>query len=305
MDSILYKYRSLSHSLVDCLAHTPIQVRDRTLDIIRKKELWFASANSLNDPRDAKQDMNAEYERARRKLPQLFSGENLLRRQALMPIPNSLEQAKSGGKIANFNRMIDDLTAKYGILSFAKTPTNDLMWSHYSDSSKGICLGFKFPHGGWDLGDIGVSNISTMLPTTRGDDVKYCSRPPHVDVLLKLLEDAVVLSVLIDSLDETTARAKLIREYNDNQLESLCDMILFTKPDSWAYEGEFRLVSPKIGACRFPPRTLVEVVFGEHIDPIDIGRIRQLFTGPEWSHVQFRQAQLIPGTYALETTSVC
>jgi hypothetical protein len=39
----------------------------------------------------------------------------------------------------------DDLNREKGLVCFSADWRNPLLWAHYSDKQKGLCLGFEFP----------------------------------------------------------------------------------------------------------------------------------------------------------------
>lgn len=43
-----------------------------------------------------------------------------------------------------FKQIIDNFRKGHGITCFSKTYKNALMWSHYADKHKGVCIGFDF-----------------------------------------------------------------------------------------------------------------------------------------------------------------
>ena len=45
-----------------------------------------------------------------------------------------------------FQTLRDDMCARRGVLCFSRTWHNPLLWSHYADKHRGICLGFEVPH---------------------------------------------------------------------------------------------------------------------------------------------------------------
>ncbi len=44
-----------------------------------------------------------------------------------------------------FNKTLSDLSEAQGVLCFSKIWDNPVLWSHYADKHKGICLGFDVP----------------------------------------------------------------------------------------------------------------------------------------------------------------
>jgi Protein of unknown function (DUF2971) len=44
-----------------------------------------------------------------------------------------------------FQKNKDDLSKKYGLICFSSKWDNPVMWSHYADRHKGVCVGFDVP----------------------------------------------------------------------------------------------------------------------------------------------------------------
>lgn len=83
----------------------------RTLEILRERKLFFPTADSLNDPFEFEFRLKADH----------INGAKI--------DPVSFAKAKSDMK-------------RYGVLALSEVNNNVLMWSHYSDEHKGLCLGF-------------------------------------------------------------------------------------------------------------------------------------------------------------------
>jgi len=67
-----------------------------------------------------------------------------------------------------------DYNDKVGILSLTATPAHTLMWSHYADSHKGVCLEFCTSEGSF---------------FSRAQSVNYAQDFPHLEIL-RLINDA-------------------------------------------------------------------------------------------------------------------
>ncbi len=96
---------------------------DRTISILRDKQIYFPAAHKLNDP---------------------FEFQFHLKTSTVHGIainPASLEDAK--GQMKN-----------YGVLALSEVNDNILMWSHYADKHRGICIEFERTDtndlGNWD-----------------------------------------------------------------------------------------------------------------------------------------------------------
>jgi len=96
---------------------------DRTISILRDKQIYFPAAHKLNDPLEFDFDLTTS-------------------RVNGVPIdPVSLEDAKAQMK-------------NYGVLALSELNNNILMWSHYADKHRGICIEFERTDtnelGNWD-----------------------------------------------------------------------------------------------------------------------------------------------------------
>ena len=134
----LFKYRSLSSI--------------NTYKIFINKKLHFSAPKDFNDPFDCK--INA-----------VMSDEGGLARS--LGISNKdVKSAIENG--CDINNTIDSVLNTKGICSFSKEKDNILMWSHYADSHRGICLEF----------DITKDYDFFVVPII----IKYKGEYPTVDV---------------------------------------------------------------------------------------------------------------------------
>lgn len=124
----LYKYRSLSKDSNDYRY---------TMDIFANVQLWFSAPKDFNDPFDCKlvpqisSTKSFAYAMAQRQTE--FNSNNVDVEKAIAQTPNVQDYVKK----ATFNVM-----NRCGILSLTKMNDDILMWSHYADNHKGICLEF-------------------------------------------------------------------------------------------------------------------------------------------------------------------
>lgn len=119
--------------------------------LLTKNEIYFASADQFNDPFDTKlpfryknEDLTPEnlfqklYITAKEMHPELSEQE----------IHKMCYERQYSGSFDNgqywkdeYERIKNRLNDEFGILSLAERKDNILMWSHYSDSHKGFCVG--------------------------------------------------------------------------------------------------------------------------------------------------------------------
>lgn len=117
--------------------YMPVDLLDeRVRPVFEEGKLWFSSPAYFNDPFDCKI------------YPKVPSDEELAKYLALNA-ENATPQdyniilegiRKSTGDITK--RAIDDIMNKSGVKCFTPNNANILMWSHYTNSHKGICLEF-------------------------------------------------------------------------------------------------------------------------------------------------------------------
>jgi hypothetical protein len=140
LPSKLYKYRSLATA----------QEQDRVREIVLENKIYFPSAKSFNDPFDLNPsfDLTAprnvqrkDYERLSKNFEGL--GRKERRKEARLVMKTSMKPsnvaATTRGIQAEHARAIAE---KVGVLCLSKKRNDILMWSHYADSHKGVCLEF-------------------------------------------------------------------------------------------------------------------------------------------------------------------
>jgi hypothetical protein len=122
-----------------------------------------------------------------------------------------------------------DLNEEKGLVCFSSGWRDPVIWAHYSDNHRGLCLGFDIPDAGGDVDDVGY--------------VSYVERPLTFPNSFLQLDDA--------------ERYKIVRK------------TLFTKSINWEYEHEVRWwgpLAPEENGLRFlefdDTLRIVEVIIG-------------------------------------------
>jgi hypothetical protein len=230
---ILFKYRKFDKSC---------------LELLLNRELWFASPATLNDPFEAESSMHEVLDAV----------------WARYPIP--AEERKI------YEEYLHQQLSSAGICSFSKARKNQLMWSHYADEHKGVCIGFKEqkirPQG---------SNIYPI-------DVTYQDKYPFENII---------------------ERFNYFEKFPGmNNLNAITGDILYsilgTKYTSWKYERERRLVFAKSVAHKFEPEAVNSIAFGLRMAERDRKTLRNLLSGGEWEHVKWFESIKSETKYSLE-----
>lgn len=144
-------------------------------------------------------------------------------------------------------RQLDHMMKSRGVLSLASQWNSPLMWSHYADEHKGICIEY---------------DISRAV----------CKKPKKVDYKGGR---GIYISQIVDLIFNNTVRAK----------EEIEHKYFYTKAGQWNYEEEWRYVSEDQGA-RSVPFHLSGIYFGMRCEISVVSSIVKLLDGAE-SKVSF------------------
>lgn len=230
---ILFKYRKFEKSC---------------LELLLNRELWFATPASLNDPFEGESSfskvLDAVWER--------------------YPFPKEERD--------HYHDVIKKQLSKTGICSFSKARKNQLMWAHYADEHKGVCIGFREqlirPAG------------SMIFPI----DVTYQDKYPFQEIIERFHH--------------------FENQPGMNNIQSIAGDILYsvlgTKYTSWSYERERRLVFVSSKAIKFSPQAVNSIAFGLRTADRDKATLKNIVSGYEWNHVKWFQAVKSKSKYALE-----
>lgn len=230
---ILFKYRKFNKGC---------------LELFLNRELWFAAPDSLNDPFEGQSSFSEVLDAV----------------WAIYPFPHSIR--------SSYHNELEKQLANTGICSFSKARKNQLMWAHYADEHKGLCIGFK-EH-------LLRSQSQYLYPI----DVNYQDEYPFQEII---------------------ERFNYYKQFpGHNTLQSIAGDILYsvlgTKYSSWQYERERRLVTVKSQAIKFEHQAINSITLGLKMLERDKQTLKLLLSGPEWQHVKWFQAVKSKTKYALD-----
>ncbi len=231
LTSNLYKYQTINKN---------------SLENLINKKLYFANTSQFNDPFDG-QLLPSDFVREIKDL-----GYNV-----------------SDSEISKHDQFVADRLNGYGVLSLSKKRDDILMWSHYADSHKGFCFGFK-------------ENLSSYF-----DDhdwpidhktVRYSRMHPFIDI-----HDDLISKKRFNSNDTFLNLCELG--------QALLDAAITIKHSSWSYEVEERIVSEVSGLHSFRPEALDHIVLGMNISMDDEATVCSLLKNSQWRHVNLFKAK--------------
>jgi hypothetical protein len=262
-----YKYRTCSQ---------------RTWEIFYNRELYFSLPKDLNDPLDVSVDIKAEYERAKNHVYKTDTHPEG-RKSFLITMLDSIRKVvKETGEELSLSQALYRFMQSRGVLSLSKTPHDALLWSHYADGHRGICLGFNS-----EILSIGGASDDA-------GDVRYLPKPPYVEKFLELTEE---FSEFCRPWDGVHFSDEQGRNFYNKQVDSMLEIGLYTKSENWKYEEEFRITSAP-GNHSFTPSALIEVILGAKTSDADENKIKELLSTNDYSHVKLKRAFNVPGTFS-------
>lgn len=207
-----------------------------TIRNMRNNSLYFNSPISYNDPFDCSLDIDID----------------LLRSEMQQVIINSIDSSKNSEQLSNMQKLLNDESHMNRITSnafysnflyinsiccFSLEKKNILMWAHYADNHKGICLEFD------------TKEDPSLF--SQGDYVRYVSEYPKL-TLENNNQDFIARSLLFTKSDHWSYE----KEYRIRQL--------FTEDEAnRRYVLGLESTGKKLGLqVTFRPESLKRVFFG-------------------------------------------
>jgi hypothetical protein len=192
----LYRYRALADD----------KMLERELDTLRNSYLYSPPFEAMNDP------MEAFYETG-------GPGDRI--------IDAMLKPAGKGTR--ELYKILDDMIAKFALVSFSSAPDDLPLWAYYAGNFAGICLEF-------DTEDLTLSDF-------QGEKLKQ----------VIYARDALPPLSMADLAPERTEEAVLAR--------------ITRKRIEWAHEKEWRYVTGSVGPKHYVDDALRRVYLGPKIKP--------------------------------------
>ena len=175
-------------------------------------------------------------------------------------------------------KMLTEGFARFiGILSLTEVPTNSAMWAHYAENHKGFLLGFATCHEFFNR------------QRSEKDEFNHLRRVQYID-------------------RSGSNRSLMDLDGND---------IFFTKSTEWAYEREWRMITPlarsldeapeadEVKLLDYPASALSEVVIGASSTVATRNGILDCLRDVSLSHVQLRAAHIDQDSFGLVIRDFC
>ena len=257
----LYKYRAFGVN---------------SLRLLSKAEIYYAKPRSFNDPLDCDPTVQVDTDRASiERLCFRMLAVRHGKEKALKKMGNHRHMSTEYGDYKNdpnvekyymrrlgseIKQLVDAEMDSRGILSLAERWDCPLMWSHYADEHRGLCIEY-------DMNDNACSHIKP---------VDY--RRPR--------------SIKITELMEWKLNKSAEAEQN------VLDTYFFTKSPQWRYEKEWRDIHPSNGVKQAPFR-ISGVYFGLRCDAAVRTSIVKLFANSD-SNIAFYDLYPLEDSFRLK-----
>jgi len=153
---------------------------------------------------------------------------------------------------------------KYGVVCGSESSTCPVMWGHYGNNHKGICLKIQFM-----------------------DDEKN-------SICLNNEENVEIINV-----DYSDNPLKIF-DYDKIELDNLITKIFQSKSQKLDYEKEVRLIKKKQGLIKIKKEFITEIVFGCRSSPKDRYTICKLFASLGYNLKDINIAKMQPDNYEMK-----
>jgi len=238
---VVFKFRKVDKYLLQSLVNS---------------EIYFALPERLNDPFDCKVEIKRSLENA---IARAESG-----------VRTRLEQLR--GMQPFFAQVQSDLE-KIGVCSFSLELKNSLMWAHYADNHRGVCLTYSLPESFF------YEKADQILGV---DQVFYGDR---------LLSDWFLeVSHGIDSFSDFG--------------KSLIKKALTVKAQAWHYEREVRLLRRAEGVEEISHSYLKQVCFGLKTPEMDVSLVRRLIDSLGYGTTVCKVIRTSEGDFAIDAEEI-
>lgn len=204
----LYKYRPLYNG-----DKNNYEFNDHTLSILKNGELYFSKPKEFNDPFDCLFPILPYEITQKQVLEKIHSKdpESREKRKQLKLYIRDFCKKDIGSYVNYFNSLIKndskmlyelnrDQSDIFEVCCFSKNFKNILMWSHYADSHKGICIGIKTIYE--ENSNLIEFKKVKDVDKIKAEKVKYNSENKKIPPVnyQDLTEDLVVQSIITKSL---------------------------------------------------------------------------------------------------------
>ncbi|MDH5233296.1 MAG: DUF2971 domain-containing protein [Gammaproteobacteria bacterium] len=197
-------------------------INDYTFDVIQTGRVWMSDPVHFNDPYDCALSLDMKSYHQRNDDFHSIVRNVMMGKQDIGEIP--MRKAPIPAWAMNVaNETFKNEQSKFGVCCFSETNHSILMWSHYADHHKGVCIEFDFPEHSPQYSNLSKVTYSDEFPAFKFDDYRGLSKETVQNKIRQLI----------------TVKAK-----------------------DWQYEKEWRLVHENKNILYPKPLTVKSVLLG-------------------------------------------
>lgn len=243
-----------------------------TIELLVNNELYFSEPKEFNDPFDSLD--NCIVEGTRENIEKWFEQNQI--KQDLRDI--LLKSAKDNGDLKKiyYSRRNNIDNRETLVCCFSEINDNILMWSHYADSHKGICFGFKVDclkqglnpkNGTWEP----IYELYFEEVMSHGETFRLLTKMEY-SLDDKMPEEVNLIGEVIKDGEDFEKKLKVWER----------EIVFgYTKHKDWKYEKEIRVKLPwnteKLKRkYKFKKEKLSQVIFGMNTSADDIKTVRKI-----------------------------
>ena len=236
--------------------------------ILKGFKIYFARPKELNDPFEFRPLYTLP---SKSKLKRHLIERGAKNRNLKTLVPQAMERLKNNLNI--MNDLQDSQPNISGVFCMTPHCDNLLMWAHYADSHKGVCIGFNIDRPFDD--DFGV-----------GYEVEYKESLPEI-----CLTEQDMISAAIQR-----------GEWDLERFDEVTTRQCFTKAKAWEYENEVRFHRSNAlfgsGTMDFNLKKVTEVILGAKMTTQHKKEVIELVS-INFPHADIKEAKLSTSRYEL------
>jgi hypothetical protein len=234
------------------------RINDNLIKSITASTLWFSCRKQLNDPFDCKPNIKQAIKNA-------ICLSKLIPTQHATKLEQLLELLKQNEIFHRLEVMLDKVgifSSSYDINKF-----QTLLWAHYADNHKGLCILYEIPFSFLD----DPKNIIGISPVTYKENslTEWFNSSECQDSINKWLQCI-------------NRRLRAPYQIDDDGLldvEEILKKVLTIKSPPWEYESEVRIIRVGWGPFAVSKSFVKQICFGLQSTKEDIDKVRAALDG--------------------------
>lgn len=256
-----------------------------SIRMIEKGEIFLASPDRLNDPLDCTL-LESWLEHIKSKLQAKYGDDHLGCEMFEDPITHEVNPLLDAVKLR---------LSRIGVFSLAGQYDEPIMWSHYADEHRGVCVGFD----------------QNKLERLIRDDVGYNKDRRLITLQQVSYEQTPPYDALIERIVDRNYRSGRPVHRPESLFVDLLVSAMTTKSEHWKYEQERRILLHLNKANGFqaeilqiPTECIVEVNIGFRTPDAVVRQIEDIRRVAELSHIEINRMEFDEDSFRMRKSPI-